>query len=86
MYTFVVADEELICSNITGTVFLWIFWPSFNGGAASGDEQHRAIVNTYLSLCACTIMTFAVSQVVDKNGRFSMVIEPVHEISYNVAF
>lgn len=59
--------------SMIGTVFLWIFWPSFNGGAASGDEQHRAIINTYLSLCACTVITFAVSQVVDKKGRFTMV-------------
>lgn len=59
--------------SMIGTVFLWIFWPSFNGGAASGDEQHRALINTYLSLCACTIVTFAVSQVVDKKGRFTMV-------------
>ncbi|KAK3086997.1 hypothetical protein FSP39_000149 [Pinctada imbricata] len=58
--------------SMIGTVFLWIFWPSFNGGAASGDEQHRAIVNTYLSLCACVIVTFAVSGFVDKRGKFSM--------------
>ena len=31
-----------------GTVFLWMFWPSFNAGAAAeGDAQMRAIVNTY---------------------------------------
>lgn len=59
--------------SMIGTVFLWIFWPSFNGGAASGDEQHRALINTYLSLCACTVITFAISQVVDKKGRFTMV-------------
>lgn len=59
--------------SMIGTVFLWIFWPSFNGGAATGDEQHRAFINTYLSLCACVIMTFAVSQVLDNKGRFTMV-------------
>ena len=58
---------------LPGTVFLWMFWPSFNGGAASGDEQHRAIINTYLSLTACTVITFAVSQLVNKRGRFNMV-------------
>jgi ammonium transporter Rh len=31
-----------------GTVFLWMFWPSFNAGAAAeGDAQMRAVVNTY---------------------------------------
>ena len=29
-------------------MFLWMFWPSFNAGAAAeGDAQMRAIVNTY---------------------------------------
>lgn len=59
--------------SMIGTVFLWIFWPSFNGGAASGDEQQRAIINTYLSLAACTVFTFAFSQLVDKKGKFNMV-------------
>jgi len=59
--------------SMIGTVFLWMFWPSFNGGAASGDEQERAVINTYLSLTACTVITFAISQLVDKKGRFDMV-------------
>ncbi|KAL4218728.1 hypothetical protein ACF0H5_021316 [Mactra antiquata] len=59
--------------SMIGTIFLWIFWPSFNGGAASGDEQHRALINTYLSLAACTVITFAFSQLVDNRGKFNMV-------------
>nr|KAG5693574.1 hypothetical protein BaRGS_011699 [Batillaria attramentaria] len=59
--------------SMIGTIFLWLYWPSFNGGAASGDEQHRAVINTYLSLAACTIVTFALSAIVDKKGRFDMV-------------
>ena len=39
--------------SMVGTVFLWMFWPSFNAGAAAeGDAQMRALINTYLSLCA----------------------------------
>ncbi|CAG5131862.1 unnamed protein product [Candidula unifasciata] len=57
-----------------GTVFLWIYWPSFNGGFAEDQQQRdRAYLNTFLSLCACTAMTFAVSAAVDKKGRFDMV-------------
>ncbi|KAK7105781.1 ammonium transporter Rh type A-like [Littorina saxatilis] len=56
-----------------GCVFLWLYWPSFNGGATSGDEQHRAVINTYLSLAACTIVTFAISAMLDNKGRFDMV-------------
>ncbi|XP_060063556.1 ammonium transporter Rh type A-like [Ylistrum balloti] len=59
--------------SMIGTLFLWIYWPSFNGGAASGDEQHRALVNTYLSLAACTVITFAFSLCVDKNAKLDMV-------------
>ncbi|KAH3796917.1 ammonium transporter Rh type A-like isoform X2 [Dreissena polymorpha] len=59
--------------SMIGTIFLWLFWPSFNGGAAAGDEQQRALINTYLSLAACTIITFAMSQLVDKRGKFNMV-------------
>lgn len=37
-----------------GTLFLWIFWPSFNSALLDGSEQQRAILNTYLSLAAAT--------------------------------
>lgn len=59
--------------SMIGTVFLWLYWPSFNGGAATGGEQYRAVINTYLSLVACTIITFAISSIVDKDGKIEMV-------------
>lgn len=37
-----------------GTIFLWIFWPSFNSVLVDGADQERAIFNTYLSLAAAT--------------------------------
>ncbi|NXX33463.1 RHAG protein, partial [Nicator chloris] len=58
-----------------GTLFLWLFWPSFNSAIAKGSEaQATAIINTYYSLAACTIVTFALSSLVDKRGKFSMVL------------
>lgn len=39
---------------MVGTLFLWIFWPSFNSALLDGAEQERAIINTYLALAACT--------------------------------
>lgn len=57
----------------TGTVFLWLYWPSFNGGGVTGDEQHRAVINTYLSLTVCTLVTFVISALVDGKGKFDMV-------------
>jgi len=44
-----------------GTIFLWLFWPSFNGALASGEQQHRVVVNTVLSLSACCVSAFLFS-------------------------
>ncbi|KFO91138.1 Ammonium transporter Rh type A, partial [Buceros rhinoceros silvestris] len=55
-----------------GTLFLWLFWPSFNSAIAS-ERIHTAIINTYYSLAACTVVTFALSSLVDQRGKFSMV-------------
>ncbi|CAK8689086.1 unnamed protein product [Clavelina lepadiformis] len=56
-----------------GTIFLWLYWPSFNAGPAVGNERHRAVINTVLSLSACTVVTFAISSVIDKKGKLNMV-------------
>lgn len=41
-----------------GTVFLYIFWPSFNAGLLPGAGQLRAVLNTTLSLAGSAIGTF----------------------------
>uniref|UniRef100_A0A8C9SYF1 Ammonium transporter Rh type A n=1 Tax=Scleropages formosus TaxID=113540 RepID=A0A8C9SYF1_SCLFO len=57
-----------------GTVFLWMFWPSFNSAIAEpGVPQLTAVVNTYLSLAACTLSAFAVSSLVEHRGKLDMV-------------
>ncbi len=48
---------------MTGTLFLFTFWPSFNGGAASGSKQMRAVINTYLSLTASVVASIIVSRI-----------------------
>ncbi|XP_041336767.1 ammonium transporter Rh type A [Pyrgilauda ruficollis] len=68
-------DESTYHSDMfamIGTLFLWLFWPSFNSAIA--QAQVIAIINTYYSLAACTIVTFALSSLVDKRGKFSMVL------------
>jgi ammonium transporter Rh len=45
-----------------GTVFLWMFWPSFNAALGGSDElRHLAVVNTVLSLCGSCMMAFMCS-------------------------
>ncbi|XP_007171922.2 ammonium transporter Rh type B isoform X3 [Balaenoptera acutorostrata] len=57
-----------------GTIFLWIFWPSFNSAPTTlGDGQHRTALNTYYSLTASTLSTFALSALVGRDGRLDMV-------------
>ncbi|TGZ48797.1 Ammonium transporter Rh type B [Temnothorax longispinosus] len=56
-----------------GTVFLWLFWPSFNSAALTGDDQQRAVINTLLSISASCVITFAVSAWVSKDNKFNMV-------------
>lgn len=58
---------------MVGSIFLWIFWPSFNGALVDADQQERAILHTYLSLAACTVTTFAISGLVHKEKKFDMV-------------
>ena len=58
---------------MAGTIFLWLFWPSFNAGLAEGDARHRAVINTYYSLAACCVTTFAMSSLVSKENKLDMV-------------
>jgi ammonium transporter Rh len=57
-----------------GTIFLWMFWPSFNSAAAhDGEPRHRAILNTYFSISASVMGAFAISGLGNKNRKFVMV-------------
>ncbi|KAG2429545.1 hypothetical protein HXX76_010780 [Chlamydomonas incerta] len=71
--------------SMIGTIFLFIYWPSFNGalasvsaadladGASDADKaaQFLSIVNTLLSLLGAGLSVFATSALV--GGRFNMV-------------
>ncbi|NXM30382.1 RHAG protein, partial [Oxyruncus cristatus] len=68
-------DESTYHSDMfamIGSLFLWLFWPSANSAIAPGERMKTAIINTYYSLAACTIVTFALSSLLDKRGKFSM--------------
>jgi len=57
--------------SLVGTVFLWLYWPSFNAGALTGnaDEAARATTNTIIGLLASCVACFIVSGLV--SGKFS---------------
>ncbi|XP_012557534.1 ammonium transporter Rh type A [Hydra vulgaris] len=61
--------------SMIGTLFLWCYWPSFNGGllGEEPERQNRAIVNTYYSLTASVISVFVVSSLVNKKFKYNMV-------------
>ncbi|RDD37533.1 Ammonium transporter Rh type C [Trichoplax sp. H2] len=42
-------------------------------GLASGDQQQRAVFNTYFALAACTCTSFVISSLIDREGRYRMV-------------
>jgi ammonium transporter Rh len=58
---------------MVGTLFLWMFWPSFNGALAQGSQQHRVVINTVLSLCASAMAAFLFSAFLRKHHKFDMV-------------
>ncbi len=46
---------------MVGTLFLWLFWPSFNAATADDSRQARAVINTLLSVCASSFVGFLAS-------------------------
>lgn len=58
--------------SMIGTLFLWLYWPSFNSATAKEEGQLRAIVNTYLAISASCVTTYIISLFVGK-GRLNMV-------------
>eukprot|EP00440_Ansanella_granifera_P033478 gb/GFBE01036324.1/.p1 GENE.gb/GFBE01036324.1/~~gb/GFBE01036324.1/.p1 ORF type:complete len:456 (+),score=123.37 gb/GFBE01036324.1/:1-1368(+) len=59
--------------SLIGTVFLWLFWPSFvAGGLPGGAQQTTALINTVIALASSTVITFALTQILE-GGKLSTV-------------
>ena len=64
-------NSEIIA--LIGSIFLWLYWPSFNGAtAAQGDEQQRVICNTNLSIGAGCVAASLLSRIY--YGKLEMTI------------
>ncbi|NXY88895.1 RHD protein, partial [Alcedo cyanopectus] len=57
--------------SMLGTLFLWVFWPSFNSMLAVKNES-RAISNTYFALAVSAVTAFLLSVLTTKDGKFRM--------------
>ncbi|XP_056413047.1 RH-like protein [Hyla sarda] len=61
--------------SILGTLFLWMFWPSYNSIMLTDSSQLRnAVYNTFFSLAASTVTVFSVSALLNQKGAFKMII------------
>ncbi|XP_019367988.1 PREDICTED: blood group Rh(CE) polypeptide [Gavialis gangeticus] len=59
--------------SMLGTLFLWMFWPSFNSVLVDGVVKKRnAIHNTYYAIAVSTVIAFALSALTNKNGKLQM--------------
>lgn len=58
--------------SLIGTLFLFIYWPSFNGGGLepNSSAQQRAVIATIFALCASTVGTFFASSFLNTTHKF----------------
>jgi len=55
-----------------GTIFLYLFWPSFNAALAPAISQQRVVVNTALSISASCICAAGIARII--HGKLEMEI------------
>ncbi|NWR36384.1 RHL protein, partial [Tachuris rubrigastra] len=56
--------------SMLGSVFLWVFWPSFNSLLA--QSRRKAVLNTYFALAVSAVTAFMLSALTSKDGKFRM--------------
>lgn len=61
-----------------------MYWPSFNAALVAPDyvAQHRSVINTYFSLAAACVTTFALSPVFQRNdGKWKLSMVSDHSLN-----
>ncbi|XP_020838795.1 RH-like protein isoform X2 [Phascolarctos cinereus] len=57
-----------------GTLFLWIFWPTFNSALLEyPSEKETAIYNTYYALAVSAVVAMSFSAAAHPHGKISMI-------------
>ncbi|XP_074790422.1 blood group Rh(CE) polypeptide isoform X2 [Natator depressus] len=60
--------------SMLGTLFLWMFWPSFNSVLiVDVMEKRNAICNTYYAITVSAVAAFALSSLSSRNGKIRMI-------------
>jgi len=52
--------------SMIGSMVLWLFWPSFCSAVVPAEQFQQTIVNTVVSLCGATVMTYIMSAILRK--------------------
>nr|KAF6505917.1 hypothetical protein HJG63_007803 [Rousettus aegyptiacus] len=56
-----------------GTLFLWMFWPSFNSSLLnSPNERKKAVFNTYYALAVSAVTAISASALAHPQGKINM--------------
>eukprot|EP00049_Salpingoeca_infusionum_P018034 m.355441 g.355441 ORF g.355441 m.355441 type:complete len:458 (+) comp17253_c0_seq1:291-1664(+) len=67
------ATRQTDTMALVGTLFLWVFWPSFNSALLSGAAQQRAVINTFFALAGSCVAVFAASNILREGHKLNMV-------------
>lgn len=73
-----IKDEDKLCGSsytsnlvaMVGTLFLFMYWPSFNAALGSGVQQHRTIINTLFGISTSCISACLFSRIA--KGKLDM--------------
>ena len=60
------SDDTSDRFSMLGSMVLWLFWPSFCSAVVPTEQFQQTVVNTVMSLCGATIMTYILSSALRK--------------------
>ncbi|XP_065786154.1 blood group Rh(CE) polypeptide [Muntiacus reevesi] len=58
--------------TMLGTLFLWMFWPSFNSALPADADKRKAVLNTYYALAVSTVTAILTSSLAHPQGKINM--------------